>query len=80
MPTSAMAAIAAHASSPAGATAVAAAQWSVTNAHNAPQAAGTSSEVSFTAEEIPRLAEYSASMYAKSPEEHASYLAYVAYF
>ena len=50
-------------------TAVAAAQWS---ANNAPQTA--SSEVNFTAEEIPRLAEYSASLYAKTPEEHASYL------
>nr|SVE82217.1 EOG090X0FA0 [Daphnia magna] len=61
---------------PAGVTAVAAAQWSVSNANSSSQAATLSSngEVNFTASEIPRLAEYSASLYAKTAEEHASYL------
>lgn len=71
-----VAAIAAKASTPAAMTAVAAAQWSVSNANNGSAAASTSKEVNFTVEEIPRLAEYSASMYAKTPEEHASYLQY----
>lgn len=63
---------------PAGVTAVAAAQWSVSNANSSSQAATLSSngEVNFTASEIPRLAEYSASLYAKTAEEHASYLKY----
>lgn len=75
-----MATVGVNASTPVGATAVAAAQWSVSNAHKTPQAAGTSGEVNFTADEIPRLAEYSASLYAKSPEEHASYLQYLCSF
>ncbi|XP_046463939.1 RNA-binding protein 5-like [Daphnia pulex] len=61
---------------PAGMTAVAAAQWSVSNANNGPQATVSGNENNFTASEIPRLAEYSASLYAKTPEEHASYLQY----
>ncbi len=74
MPTASVAASAANMSTPAGMTAVAAAQWSVSNASNGPQATATGGEVNFTAEEIPRLAEYSASLYAKTTEEHASYL------
>jgi hypothetical protein len=62
---------------PAGMTAVAAAQWSVSNANNVPQATASGIENTFTASEIPRLAEYSASLYAKTPEEHASYLQYI---
>ena len=62
---------------PAGMTAVAAAQWSVSNASSGPQATVSGSENNFNASEIPRLAEYSASLYAKTPEEHASYLQYV---
>ena len=79
-----VAAIAANTTTP-GTTAVAAAQWSVSNANTgsasssqvtAPAAAAVAAEVNYTSEEIPRLAEYSASMYAKTPEEHASYLQY----
>lgn len=55
-----------------GMAAVAAAQWSVSNAANNGSQAPV--DVNFTKEEIPRMAEYSASMYAKTPEEHASYL------
>lgn len=65
---------------PAGVTAVAAAQWSVSNANNSLQQAtapGSNSEANFTASEIPRLAEYSAALYAKTAEEHASYLQYL---
>lgn len=65
-----------NSTTPAGMTAVAAAQWSVSNSSNGPQATTSSGEVNFTAEEIPRLAEYSASLYAKTAEEHASYLQY----
>merc|ERR1712071_8592 len=39
-------------------------------------AAGGGAEVNFSQEEIPRMAEYSASLYAKTPEEHAYYLQY----
>lgn len=77
-----VAAIAANTTTP-GTTAVAAAQWSVSNANNrgllassAQAVAPAAAEVSYTSEEIPRLAEYSASMYAKTPEEHNSYLQY----
>lgn len=73
-PAASVSASSSNMSTPAGMTAVAAAQWSVSNASNGPQAATSSGEVNFTAEEIPRLAEYSASLYAKNAEEHASYL------
>lgn len=74
-----VAAIASKASTPAGMTAVAAAQWSASNSSSGrqPPAAAPNPESSFTSEDIPRLAEYSASLYAKSAEEHASYLQYV---
>ena len=36
--------------------------------------AGGAVDVHFSQEEIPRMAEYSASIYAKTPEEHAYYL------
>ena len=76
--TAATVAAIAKAGTPAAVTAVAAAQWSVSNAaqpqQNAP--AAVVEVPNFTREEIPRLAEYSASMYAKTPEEHAHYLQY----
>ncbi len=64
------------ASTPAGMTAVAAAQWSVSNtAHMPPStASGPNQESNFSKEDIPRMAEYSASLYAKTAEEQASYL------
>lgn len=74
MPAASVSSTASNSTTPAGMTAVAAAQWSVSNASNRAQAASSSGEVNFTADEIPRLAEYSASLYAKTAEEHASYL------
>lgn len=68
-----MASAASKSSTPSGMAAVAAAQWSVSNATNNGTQAPVA-EASFTKEEIPRMAEYSASLYAKTPEEHASYL------
>jgi hypothetical protein len=54
------------------------AQWSVSNANQPQQnAPGAGTKVpNFTREEILRLAEYSASMDAKTPEEHAHYHQY----
>lgn len=72
-----VAAIAAKTSTPFGASAVAAAQWSSTNSNTPappPRAAPPPSETQFSAEDIPRLAEYSASLYAKTADEHTSYL------
>jgi len=79
-----VAALSVKTSTPAAITAVAAAQWSVsTNSSGsgastkvAQAAAGGGAEVNFSQEEIPRMAEYSASLYAKTPEEHAYYLQY----
>lgn len=71
---------AAKPSTPAGIAAVAAAQWSVSNSTKGqpPRTGAPSgpSEANFTKEDIPRLAEYSASLYAKTPEEHASHIQY----
>ena len=74
MPSGSVTSAASNSTMPAGMTAVAAAQWSVSNTNNGPQAAAASGEANFSADEIPRLAVYSASLYAKTPEEHASYL------
>lgn len=55
--------------SKAGNTAVEAAQWS----H---QKTGASEMNQYTLKDVPRLAEYSANLYAKTPEEKTTYLAY----
>ncbi|KAF6205360.1 hypothetical protein GE061_019531 [Apolygus lucorum] len=56
--------------------AVAAAQWSHQTTSSASEVSSSTTPATFKSSDVPRLAEYSASLYATNPQEKAAYLTY----